>query len=291
MKALITLITLIRRELWEHRMLVFAPAALCALYLVLCLLVGTKLTPTWFVVNGVDPSAGGPIRPTFYLLMNLVFTLLLYGLMAVVTFFYLCDCLYSERKDRSILFWKSMPVSDSMTVLSKLAVGLIAVPLVVYVFALVTNVLAFLVFKITLDNGAAVPSGRWTGFDWLHLEALLLMDVFLLALWFAPIAAYQLLVSVAVPRAAMVWTVLPPLVLIFGQKLFFNSWSIATFIGERLGEVVTDLPEQDAHGVAGLLDKANFIGLLALPSLWVGVVVAALMLYATIRIRRYRDDT
>jgi ABC-2 type transport system permease protein len=232
--------------------------------------------------------------PVFYMTMNVVFTLLLYGLMAVVGFAYLCDCLYSERKDRSILFWKSMPVSDSMTVLSKLLVGLIGIPLVVFGFALVTNVLAYLVFKVTLDHGGAMgpPStGHWTGLDWLQLEALLLMDVFILALWYAPIAAYQMLVSVAVPRSAMVWTVLPPLVLIFGQKLLFNSWTIASFTGDRLGTVVSRLPSRGGDGIAALLDKANLIGLLAFPSLWIGLAVAALMLYVTIRIRRHRDDT
>jgi ABC-2 type transport system permease protein len=286
------LVMLVRREFWEHRVLLFAPAALCALYLVVCLLVGTRFTPGWLVLDGFEAGAPSPMKPIFYLLMNAVFTLLLYGLMAVVVFFYLCDCLYSERKDRSILFWKSMPVSDSMTVLSKLLVALIGVPLVVYGLAFVTNVLAYLVFRVTLDHGGATSlPGHWAGLDWLHLEALLLMDLFILALWFAPIAAYQMLVSVAVPRAAMVWTVLPPLVLIFGERLLFNSWSIAAFTGNRLGDVVRSLPSRDAHGVPGLLDKANLIDLLTLPSLWIGVAVAALMLYVTIRIRRHRDDT
>jgi ABC-2 type transport system permease protein len=289
------LVTLVRREFWEHRALVLGPAILCVLYLVLCLLVGTRLTPSWFFVDGIEPAGdNSPVHPVYYLTLNVVFTLLLYGLMGVIGLFYLCDCLYSERKDRSILFWKSMPVSDSMTVLSKLLVGLIGVPLVAYGFALVTNVLAFLVFKVTLDHGGAVGSsstGHWIVLDWLQLEALLLTDVFILALWYAPIAAYQMLVSVAVPRSAMVWTVLPPLVLIFGQKLLFNSWTIAYFTGDRLGTVVARLPSRDVGGVAGLLDKASLISLLTFPSLWIGVAVAALMLYVTIRIRRHRDDT
>jgi ABC-2 type transport system permease protein len=289
------LVTLVRREFWEHRVLVSGPAIMCALYLVLCLLVGARLTPSWFIVDGFDVSEESPMSPVFYMMLNVVFTLLLYGLMGVVGFFYLCDCLYSERKDRSILFWKSMPVSDSMTVLSKLLVGLIGIPLVVFGLALITNVVAYLVFKVTLDHGGALgppAAGRhWAGLDWLQLEALLLMDVFILALWYAPIAAYQMLVSVAVPRSAMVWTVLPPLVLIFGQKLLFNSWTIASFTGDRLGTVVTQLPSRGGDGVAGLLDKANLIGLLTFPSLWIGVAVAALMLYVTIRIRRHRDDT
>jgi len=285
-----TMVTLVRREFWEHRVFLIAPAVMSVLYLALSLLAGTRFSPTMFVIDGSETSLGPAMQPTFYLLLNIVFTMLLYALMAVVVFAYLCDALYNERKDRSILFWKSMPVSDSMTVLSKLLVALIAVPLVVFAFAFVANVLSFIVFRINFGPVAVSASDHWASLDWLHLQALLLMDVLILALWFAPIAAYQLLVSVAVPRAAMVWTVLPPLILIFGQRLFFNSWSLAGFTGDRLGGVVRRLPNRDIDGVAGLFDKANLIELLWLPSLWIGLAAAALMLYVTIRIRRHRDD-
>src|ERR1041384_7751388 len=101
--------------------------------------------------------------------MHTAFTVLLYLLMAVVAFFYLCDCLYAERKDRSILFWKSLPVSDTLTVLSKLIVALIAIPLVVYVLSLVTNILAFGILKLMIHRPpAADGSVHWTFGGWLR---------------------------------------------------------------------------------------------------------------------------
>ena len=95
---------------------------------------------------------------------------LFYGLMADRRVLLPLRCLYAERKDRSILFWKSLPVSDTMTVLSKLLVALIAVPLVVYVLALATNLLAFLVFKVAIGFGdemdsAAQDKGIYTDED------------------------------------------------------------------------------------------------------------------------------
>jgi len=283
MKALVTLV---RREFWEHRTIVIGTAVICVLYLALCLLAGSQFSarPAYFDSTQVG---GGPATPVFFLGISAIFAMLLYGLMGVAVFAYFCDCLFTERKDRSILFWKSMPVSDSMTVLSKLLVGLVVLPLLALAFAMVTNLLAHVIFLVTLDREPVT----WGVPQWLHLQALLLMDVLLLALWFAPVAAYQMLISAIVPRAPMLWTVLPPLVLVLGQRLFFNSWSIAWFIGDRLGLVVRKLPDNDEGGVSGLLGRASLIDLLKLPSLWVGLAVAAALLYGTIRIRRRRDDT
>src|SRR3954464_10577776 len=141
------MVMLIRREFWEHRMLVIAPLALCVIYLVLCALAGTGVSTNLRSFGPETPTATG-----FLIVMHTVFTILLYLLMAVVAFFYLCDCLYSERKDRSILFWKSLPVSDTMTVLSKLLVALICIPAVVYVLSFVTNVIAFAILQILFHS-------------------------------------------------------------------------------------------------------------------------------------------
>jgi ABC-2 type transport system permease protein len=120
---------------------------------------------------------------------------------------------------------------------------------------------------------------------------LLLLDVFILALWFAPVAAYQMLVSVSVPRAALVWAVLPPIALMLGQWILFGSWSIAELIGLRLGGVVSVLGDEGGRGVDHGLDVVNGLPLLTRPDLWIGVAVAAAMIFATIHIRRHRDDT
>lgn len=279
------MVMLIRREFWEHRMLVIAPLVLCVLYLILCTLSGANIN-VHFLRFGNEPSTAAGLL----IGMHLVFTILLYGLMAVVAFFYLCDCLYAERKDRGILFWKSLPVSDTLTVLSKLAVALLAIPVVVYVLAFVTNILAFAIIKALLHaEPPPAAASDWTFLSWLRLNGYLLIDIPVLALWFAPIAAYQLLISAVVPRAPFVFTVLPPLALMFGEAMFFGTWNISQFLGHRLGSIT--LTPHWGQGAQGALDAVNALPLLQSAELWLGALFAAAVIVLTIRIRRHQDDT
>jgi ABC-2 type transport system permease protein len=284
-----TLPVLIRREFWEHRVLWIAPLIVAVLYLLMCLIPGGI-----HVGSGISEVAGGS---RLLLSVQLLFTTLLFALMSVVIFFYLADCLYAERKDRSILFWKSLPVSDSATVLSKLLVALVVVPLGLYLLSLVTNLLAFGILYARLHDSPVL--GHATGWDtgtWLRLNGVLLLDVLILSLWYAPIAAYQMLMSAWVRSSVFVWTILPPLVLVVGERLFFGTWHLGGLLGERLGinlsGVMRDRPSlAGAPGTEGLLTKINAGGLLMTPDLWIGVAIAAALLFAAIRIRRYRDDS
>jgi ABC-2 type transport system permease protein len=279
------MVALIRREFWEHRLLVIAPLVLCVLYILLCAFGGARLN-LMPLGTGMPPSAG------FLIVMHTVFTVLLYFLMAVVTFFYLCDCLYSERKDRSILFWKSLPVSDTMTVLSKLIVALICVPVVVYVLSFVTNLIAFAIFDL-LYHPSAPPAdvvADWSIGGWLRLNGYLIADIPVLALWFAPVAAYQLIISAVAPRAPFVITVLPPLALMIGEGLFFRTRHVAEFVGHRLvGRGMLTSPS--GHGVQAFIDSVNALPLLSSAELWLGVAFAAVVTFATIRIRRRQQDS
>jgi ABC-2 type transport system permease protein len=278
---------LIRREFWEHRlMLVLAPLVLCVIYLILCVLAGTTMSVHMPTLGSDEP----PTATALLIVMHTMFTVLLYLLMAVVAFFYLCDCLYAERKDRSILFWKSLPVSDALTVLSKLLVALIAIPAVVYVLSFLTNIIAFAIFKV-MFHAAAPPSiaAEWSVGGWLRLNGYLIVDILVLALWFAPVAAYQLLISAFVPRGPFVFTLLPPLALIFGERLFFGTWHIGGFVLHRLGAV--QLGPHTGRGLEGFIDALNALPLLQRLDLWMGVLVAAALLVLTIRIRRHRDDS
>ncbi|MEJ0036339.1 MAG: hypothetical protein WDO68_09665 [Gammaproteobacteria bacterium] len=277
---------LIRREFWEHRWsLVIAPLALCALYLIFCAIAGAGMNVS-LLKFGDQP----PMSAAYLIVMHTVFTIMLYGLMAIVAFFYLCDCLYAERKDRGILFWKSMPVSDAMTVLSKLAVALIAIPAVVYALSFVTNLLAFAVFKILFHTPApAGVTSDWTFTGWLQVNGYLIVDILVLALWFAPVAAYQLLISAWAPRAPFVITLLPPLTLALFERLFFQTSHIAGFLNHRLGGVA--FGPHRGEGVQGVIDAVNALPLLAKPELWIGALVAAALIFVTIRVRRHSDDS
>ena len=100
----------IRRELWEHRSLWIAP-----------LLVGILLLATVITVHNVQLYTVANATRIFPPLVVMLFGwgIPFYIAAGVVVVVYLLDCLYGERRDRSILFWRSLPVSDTQTVLAK----------------------------------------------------------------------------------------------------------------------------------------------------------------------------
>jgi ABC-2 type transport system permease protein len=125
-----TLVTLVRREFWEHRYLWIAPLVTAAL-LVVCAL---------FAHGHIHIDAGDGADMAFSATQKLAASTIAQGVvfvalnlvMGFVVSFYLVDCLYAERRDRSIYFWKSMPVSDGLTVASKVLVAMVVVPLGVW---------------------------------------------------------------------------------------------------------------------------------------------------------------
>jgi ABC-2 type transport system permease protein len=284
-----TLPMLIRREFWEHRVFLWLPLALCVAFLVTCVIVGAKFnfdSDSFSFRTNISGNAPGAFA-VFTFLLPVAVT----GLMAVVTFFYLSDSLYADRKDRSILFWKSLPISDAMTVLSKMLVALIVVPLVVYVLSFVTNVLAMLLFKAF--TGAQIFSESLGIGEWLGANLHFLLRIFVLALWYSPIVAIQLLISVSVPRMPLVWTVVPPLALIFGERMFLGTWNVGMFVVNRLGGPgSTDERMNMVFGLHGSPSQGfNPLPMLTHVDLWAGVAVAAVLTYAAILVRRHRSDS
>jgi ABC-2 type transport system permease protein len=201
------------------------------------------------------------------------------GCITILT--YLSDCLFSERKDRSILFWKSLPVSDAKTVLSKLAVAMLVLPLGLILLSVLTH---FAVSGIMLlrfqDMQGLTGVGYWSG--WASALGRIAVCCLFAVLWYLPVAAYQMLASVLAKRAPLMYVVLPPVLLILGERLLLETGHIATFVIGRL------VPRN-----AESLLRPN--GALWMPfqdvNLWMGLAVAAGMLYIVIRLRRYRDDT
>jgi ABC-2 type transport system permease protein len=272
-----------------------------ALYILLCLIPG-GINPAGIQMGGRMSSGAPGAAATLFIGVQLMFVALLYAVMSIVVFFYLADCLYAERKDRSILFWKSLPVPDSATVLSKLLVAVLVVPLGVYVLAFVTNLVAFgILFARFHASPVLGQLVQWNTGAWLRLNLVLITDVLVLALWFAPVAAYQLLVSAWAKSNVFVWTILPPLLLIIGERLVFGTWTVAALLGQRLGPGFSNFrrpagllsggPAVTASQADGIFQRSDSLGLLATPHLWIGLAVAAALIYAAIRIRRYRDDS
>ena len=144
-----------------------------------------------------------------------------YLVMGVYSTWYLLDCLYTDRKDRSILFWKSLPISDATTVLCKLLVGMIIIPLVYFAAADATALIA--AFILSIRARASIGSSLWNGDIWWQMQVLWMYAIVTTAVWYLPVAGWLMLVSAWAKRAVMLWAVLPPLLLYILERVFFGT--------------------------------------------------------------------
>ena len=276
-------LTLVRRELWEHGSLVWAPLAM-ALTIIVVSLVSVMVKTSVDIDLGEDrplPERFGDVekqRGIFSLVMaGLVFPQLLVGF--VVVFFYLLDGLFTERRDRSILFWKSLPVSDAKKVLSKLFVALVAVPLWSWALSLVVGLVVFGVLATQVSGTPAAGLGTWHGGTWLTVQAAMLGKMAIAALWYLPVAGWLLLASVLAKRAPFLWATLPFLVLSLAERIALGSNVVGAMVAQRL------------FGFREEVSLMSEFPLLASPALWIGVAVGAALVYAAIRVRRRSDDS
>ena len=297
---------LVRREFWEHRAFLIAPAIVAAVWLVLALMLGIfgefdvdDLKEVLRSHPNLEEKAPDAVAG---LLVSLTIPFAI--VMCVVALFYLLDSLYADRRDRSVLFWKSLPVSDRATVLSKLATVAVALPLLTFAAALVTSLVVAFIASMRLSmEGINVWGLLWNPVVWLSAHALFLYALAAAMLWYLPVFAYLLLVSASAGRAVMLWAVLPPLGLMLLERIVFHTDHVADLIGNRLAgwiplalnvghgehvsvEVDGERIPFSAH-LGDVIDPATF---LSSAGLWVGLLAAAVLIYAAVMVRRHRSD-
>ncbi|MGA8442385.1 MAG: ABC transporter permease [Candidatus Sulfotelmatobacter sp.] len=265
----------VRRELWENRSIYIAPLAVAGLTLLgfLFASIGGALSTTDLTLR--QSTLEGPYEFATTLIMGTAF---------VVGLFYSLDALHSERRDRSILFWKSLPVSDLTTVLSKAAIPLVVLPAIAFALTVVTHWIMLLLSTVVLRGSGLSAAPLWARIWSLHMELLYhLITVHML--WYAPIYAWILLVSGWARRAAILWAGLPPLAIFIIEKLAFNTSRFATMLRYRIsGPETFVFPKPGSHSMMQL----NLEKFLSTPGLWWGLVIAAIFLAAAVRLRRYQ---
>jgi ABC-2 type transport system permease protein len=225
------------------------------------------------------------------------------GFVCIVVFFYLIDCLFAERRDRSILFWKSLPVSDTEVVISKLAVALVVVPFAAVVLSAVLQLLVHAIWFVKWSGtvvGQLTPD--WNMLAWLRAQVVEAGFVLGAVMWYAPIAAYFLLLSVWARKLVFLWAVVPLISLPLLEWFFAGESHIAEFIGRRFLGFVSELNLDrgvfnESHdgmhlpNVHDVYDAIDISGMFTSLEAWIGIAAAAAMIFLAIRIRRYRDDS
>ena len=228
MNQVTTLMALFQRESWEHPNLIWRiPVGLIILNVVLAIAsvsfglqyFGTENFKFEFNSQGLSFDQGGPgqAAATFFLLSYFL-------LSQMVAIGYLLSALYEERKDRSILFWKSLPVSDFQVVLSKALMGLVVIPGLYWLAAMLT----FLLVTLVLSLGMTFLLPGTALFDGFLMAGLAVVGeslrVFALQIiWGAPVFLWVLLVSGLARGQPLIWAMGIPLLVLVVEKSLLSE--------------------------------------------------------------------
>jgi len=200
--------------------------------------------------------------------------------------FYCLDALHSERRDRSILFWKSFPVSDLTTVLSKASIPLVILPLVTFAIIVVTQVVMLLWTSVLLMTHGMSPTSTWTNVPFFQGCLILLYGFAAIALWHAPIYGWALLVSGWARRATFLWAVLPLLGIGFFEKITFGTSHFGSMLKDRLLGFAPQAFAFNSHSID--CPQLTPLKYLSTSGLWVGLIFAAVFVATAVWQRRYR---
>jgi ABC-2 type transport system permease protein len=277
---------LVRREFWENRAIWIMPACIGCLMIVAALF--GKVEISLLNVSGQQSELAAVLS---LLAVGGVF----WAAMSIYSVWYLLDCLYADRKDRSVLFFKSLPLSDSATVASKLFVALVAIPIVYFLAADISALL--MAFVISVRSHLAFGNILWRPELWLQQQVLWLYVILTGIIWYLPVVGWLLLVSAWAKRAVILQAILPPLAVMLAEHLFFRTHYASLLFRDRLlGGTYAAFHHpinwslQRGEMTPGVWALPNPLGFLSSADVWIGVLVGAACIAGAVQLRKRRTE-
>jgi ABC-2 type transport system permease protein len=298
-------IALIRRELWEHKSLYVTPAVL-ALLAALGTVTGQASISAFDQAVDMAIIAGTNLgekerAAMIFALMTGVSGLIFIG-MWFLTIFYPLDALYAERKDRSILFWRSIPCTDFETVLSKLLTTVLLIPLITFAVILVTHIVVLIIWSIWLAIQGGSPGHLiWSAVSFGSSWAATAIFLFAAVLWASPLIGWFLFVSAYAKRGPFLMAFLPLVILPMLEKILIGTSALGEAFSARTlpyglfreldPRTLFDEDNMVFTESISPLDLYDLSGFLTSVDLWLGIIVCGLFITAAIYVRRYRDES
>ena len=275
------------RELWENRSIYVAPLIVAAVQVFALAISTIGLAERRRAVLLLDDPVKqrAAIEATYdAAAMMMIFVVFIVGV------FYCLDALHGERRDRSILFWKSLPVSDLTTVLSKITIPLVILPVIAFALVVCVQVIMLLISSVNLLAHGVSPATTFAHFPVFQNWLVMLYGLIAIALWHAPIYGWLLLVSGWARRATFLWAVLPLIVIQIFEKITFNTSYFGKMLQHRLMGFAPHAFgfHGEGHPTIDSLVQLAPGRYLGSAGRWLGLLVAAAFLFAAVRLRRYR---
>jgi ABC-2 type transport system permease protein len=313
-----TLATLLRREYQENRAgFLWTPIVVGAVFTLLTLIgLATAMVkgpkaglvidgvPVSELVDRLGPSELAKLGGGIDVALGGLWALLQAALYFVVLF-YLLGALFDERRDRSVLFWKSLPVSDAKTVLSKAASAVFVAPLIAWAVSAAFGLVFLVVLSVyALWLGLNPVTAIWGPASPLSVFAVTLAMVPLTALWSLPMVGWMLLCSAFARQRPFLWAIGVPVLVglwlawlgvlrvfrdgaeFYWQHVFLRL-TTSVVPGNWLwfdGSGGLDFDPGTGSLATTLLDGAG--ALVTNPATWIGAVVGAALVAAAIEVRR-----
>jgi len=303
---------LVKREIWEHKSFWIVPAVIGCLGILFTLYGSGALLVAAHQgmininsdVTVVDSTEG--VRAFIFGSAAFFNTVMLF-----MVWFYLMDSLYADRKDRSVLFWKSMPVSDTSTVLSKLFTGMVTAPALMLAAVIVTEIITGFLFIIALSlAGVHILTLAFQPGTIILAWTTLAFALIVQSLWLLPFFGWFLLCSAWARKLVLAWAVLIPMGAMIVERLFIGTHYLSHAIFGHLAKLFTMVMSghYSVNGVSigpgiGIGDKPDVfdghsalmtIGSLAhmfvQPEMWIGIAIGAIFVFGAIWLRRNRSE-
>ena len=304
---------LMRREFWEHKGgFLWAPVitgGIAILFVTLAAIAGTILgqkhgininEDASEVARGLGAVGDGVLLGGIGLAM---------AVLAFVVFFYSLGSLYDDRRDRSVLFWKSMPVSDTQMVLSKAAWALLAAPLLSLAIGLVIGLVLWVITMLTSTvNGVSGTAAILTHSHPFRIIGQILLALPVQMLWSLPAVGWLMLCSAWSRRVPFLWAVMVPIlgcamlsfmdifpgIEIPHDKLWYTvvyRGLLSVVPGSWIPTINVDVEHINSpENLPEVLNLGTSWQVLAHADVWIGAILGIAMIYGAIRLRRWREE-
>ena len=302
-----TQLALLKREVWEHRSIYVTPLAIASIVtlgtLAMLMFAGGFAKELDIAIFGATNIAGDAERKIaltgFFVGTSWVFLLAA----MVLTVFYTLDSLYAERKDKSILFWRSLPITDAEAVISKLATAIVVIPLATVAAIIVTHLVNLVVTSVWVSaKGADAGHLIWGSVPLLDNWLAALIVTLASAIWMSPFVGWFLFVSAFTKRSPLLMAFMPLVIVPLLELIFLRSSVFAEAVFTRRGmiplfkgmDMEAFFDEESLHvseEVVSLLAHLDVVQFLSSVSMWSGLLVCALFVTGAIYVRRYRDES
>ena len=297
-----TLFTMIRREIQEHKLaFIYAPFIVA---LVLCLVIisvylgltdiqtttfnfSTELYDEEFqedMLQATPESKTAVIRSGLTVLGLPILLTVGFGLLA-----YSLSTFADERKDRSLIFWRSLPVSDLTTVMSKLIFVVIVIPLLVVPNLFLLQLISLLSVSFYFVSNDIVSFGYvWSSYfisDWFRI----IFSLWAQDLWSLPILLWLMLAGTYFKKP-VIGAIVPLVALVVLEGIIFKANNIQEFIENRLGFWSRSDSFPIEYAEARVVDISDIYLLLTTQAFWIGILASVVLIAVIVYTRSTNND-